>query len=67
MSKQLFTKELGGTLLIVTPDNRTFEVHRGSGDTIHVTPDKGDECTSEEYKENHYSIDKHIINNKQYL
>ncbi len=23
--------------------------------------------TSEEYKENHYSIDKHISNNKQYL
>jgi hypothetical protein len=37
-----FTKELGGTLLIVTQDERTYEVRRTSvSSDLIITPDKG--------------------------
>lgn len=32
--KGLFTKELGGTLLVVTSDNRTYEVSWGGHSSI---------------------------------
>ena len=36
-----FTKEMGGTLLIVTQDNRTYEVSRTyTSSSLIITPDK---------------------------
>lgn len=50
-NKVPFTKELGGTLLIVTDDERTYEVSRGSTGDIMVRPDKGVQPASSEEEE----------------
>ena len=38
--RDLYTKELGGTLLIIKPNGDTYEVHRNSFSDIVITPDK---------------------------
>ena len=49
--KNIFTKELGGTLLIVMPDGRTFEMSRGkNSNDINISADDGAECSEEERK-----------------
>ena len=51
MNKQIFTKELGGTLLIVMPDGRTFEMSRGRiSSQIIISGDDGAKYTEEEKK-----------------
>lgn len=42
-----------GTLLIVKPNDDTFEVSRGNGDTLHIYQDKwNDEPMTKEEEEN---------------
>ncbi len=49
--KNIFTKELDGTLLIVMPDERSFEMSRSNiSSQIVITPDNDAKYTPEEEK-----------------
>jgi|TARA_B110001450_G_scaffold116694_1_gene110327 hypothetical protein len=37
---KLWTNELNGTLLVMTEDERVYEVSRGNGNYLHIRPDK---------------------------